>query len=192
MMLGMTFHSVRVSALGTVLATSLAACDRSPAPSAETAPRSNIRAVSNYRSINGSEPVAVVEDPARSAIDTAIAEARQSIDPARQRWAQADEAERRRWLVKWAGPLRADSSAENAPAEVEHVWVLPINWSAFRIEGVLISMPVAELDCGKNQNDLVSFTADELSDWVVLSAANPRVPEQGGFTIRSLEKAPAQ
>ena len=69
----------------------------------------------------------------------------------------ADIDQRERWAVKWA--------ARTIDGAVEHVWVRPATWSAFRIEGVLASRPMSELECAKAAGELVSFPIEELSDW---------------------------
>jgi hypothetical protein len=86
----------------------------------------------------------------------------------------------------------ADSQQPTADSLIEHVWVQPINWSPFRIEGVLLSQPLRPLDCGRNAGELVSFPADQLADWLHYAAdpaTNPNAPFEGGFTVKALEQA---
>ena len=75
-------------------------------------------------------------------------------------------------------------SSDRSP--VEHVWVRPLEWSPFRIEGVLLSAPRA--DIGALQGDLVSFPIEELSDWVHMIDVNGAAGRDGGFTLEVLER----
>jgi hypothetical protein len=87
-------------------------------------------------------------------------------------------------------PPNADADAD-AAEPAEHVWVQPINWSPFRIEGVLLSEPVHALDSGRTTGEIVSFPIDELSDWIHFAAdpaTNPDAPFEGGYTVTVLEE----
>jgi hypothetical protein len=154
-------------------------------------------------------------------LDAAMAEARRTLDDARQRWSVAKPDERALWAVKWAAPLALDSSEQpsanshqpsaisrqptannshssladsqqpTADSLTEHVWVQPINWSPFRVEGVLLSKPLRPLECGRSAGELVSFPIDELADWLHYAAdpaTNPDAPFEGGFTVKTLEQ----
>lgn len=131
------------------------------------------------------------EDDARLA--TAIAQARLTAADARERWLESPESERTNWAVKWAAPLQYDrgndndEKAETDSDAVEHVWVMPMHWSPFRIEGVLISDPVNTLHNERARGDLVSFPIEELSDWVHFVKGDPDGARVGGFTIDALE-----
>jgi uncharacterized protein YegJ (DUF2314 family) len=165
-------------------------CDRNSTPSGDSNAKPISNVSSTYRSINGSEPITIIEAAAQAKLDAASVEARKSMGAACERWRRASEADRQRWLVKWAAPVNGDASAtqlDEALASVEHVWVLPVQWSEFRIEGVLISQPVRELSCGKRAGDLVGFAADELSDWLGHSGAGSSAAREGGFTLKALE-----
>lgn len=129
--------------------------------------------------------VAVADAPEDREMSAAIAQARSTAAQAQQRWSKADQAERQRWFIKWAAPT-ADQS-------IEHVWVQPAYWSQFRIEGVLVSDPVRELTDGKAQGDVVSFSVEELSDWIHLNIAPTgaidfNAPHEGGFTVKILQQ----
>jgi hypothetical protein len=131
-------------------------------------------------------------------------QARKTAEQARQRWLYTSSDDRPRWAVKWAAPLagkptrsvRGTGGATGDDAEggnVEHVWVSPVHWSPFRIEGVLASTPVNDLACGKTLGDLVSFPIEELSDWIHFGTAtasaagsDPNAPHEGGFTVQLL------
>lgn len=132
---------------------------------------------------NGSEPVIAVpmeaDDPDMQA---AIAEARKTAEDARKRWTAADAHGRTQWAIKWAAPT--------ADEKIEHVWVQPISWSPFRIEGILKSEPRTPLAAGKTTGQLVSFPIEELSDWLYVTQVDPRTGQmttEGGFTNKVLE-----
>jgi uncharacterized protein YegJ (DUF2314 family) len=113
-------------------------------------------------------------------------QARATAEQARQKWLYTAADDRPRWSVKWAAPL-----AGNVTERTEHVWVSPVHWSPFRIEGVLASTPVNDLACGKHLGELVSFPIEELSDWihfanVPAANADPTAPHEGGFTVQLL------
>jgi uncharacterized protein YegJ (DUF2314 family) len=176
----------------------LCACDRWERQTGASDPNSagaQTQAASPWRT-SENEPVVAVDDQAtQRELDAAIAEARATAESARARWQQAGAEERRRWAVKWAAPI--DNASELGTAnQVEHVWVQPLSWSAFRIEGILISEPLATITAGKNRGDLVSFPIEELSDWAlfneetvegsVLKDGNDSF--EGGFTLKVLER----
>jgi len=124
-----------------------------------------------------------------------IAQARLTASDARERWLKTPESERDNWAVKWAAPLDFvfdennddDVGGDGEYAAVEHVWVRPLHWSPFRIEGVLISDPVNKLHKGRVRGDLVSFPIEELSDWVHFIDGDAQGRREGGFTIDALE-----
>ena len=113
-------------------------------------------------------------------MEAAIAEARSTAEEARRRWSAASPRERSGWAVKWAAPT--------AEGTDEHVWVTPVSWSPFRIEGVLSSAPEGDLLCGRVQGQIVGFSTDELSDWVLLLDGRIDGRREGGFTIVVLER----
>jgi uncharacterized protein YegJ (DUF2314 family) len=108
----------------------------------------------------------------------AVGRAQASAEEARRRW-RADPAGGDDWAVKWAAPTVGGG--------VEHVWIRPVTWSRFRIEGWLVSHPQAKLLCGRKAGELVSFPAEELSDWVHLADGTMDGRREGGFTIDLLE-----
>ena len=196
----------------------LCACERpdqqsQPSPSA-AAP--DARESMRWQRINDSAVIAVNDPDVAARLVEATTEARRTLDDARQRWGVAKPQERALWAVKWAAPLANDASADAStdplPADasqesnnhdgddggggdqrnLEHVWVQPINWSPFRIEGVLLSPPVHTLDCNRRAGELVSFPADQVVDWLHFAAdptTNPSAPFEGGFTVKVLEHA---
>ena len=136
---------------------------------------------SQWTTVNGSTVVGV-DDQTDAELSEAMKQARASAETARARWTAAPEAERERWAIKWIAPL--------TDGAVEHVWVKPLNWSPFRVEGVLLSKPTAELQCGKAQGEIVSFPIDELSDWIYYTDASAPLSQgqfEGGFTVKALE-----
>ena len=107
---------------------------------------------------------------------TATAEARATAERARTAWMAASPTDRATWAIKWAAPTEAGGT--------EHVWVVPVSWSPFRIEGRLVSTPQTRLACEAGEGDIVGFPIEELSDWVRRLSTGDR---EGGFTIEVLE-----
>jgi len=164
--------------LALLVASTLAGCVEEPAPP----PAQPAAAPSSaWKDVNGARVVAA-DESADAALAAAIKQAQATAETARARWAAAHENERERWAIKWAAPT--------TDRQAEHVWVRPVNWSPFRVEGVLISQPVVDLECGRREGELVSFPVEELSDWIHYldeSAANAGREFEGGFTVQSLE-----
>lgn len=132
--------------------------------------------------------IALPESMQNADLAEAIAKAKDSTADARTRWLATPETQREHWAVKWAAPLdRTDSNSSNDAASVEHLWVLPLHWSAFRIEGRLLSQPVGTLPNGRKKGDLVSFPIEDLSDWVYFVSGEATGERIGGFTIDVLE-----
>ena len=144
-------------------------------------PQPTKSAPSHWKVIHGAKVVATdAETDAK--ITEAMAQARSTAETARARWSAASEIERDRWAIKWAAPTLSQ--------QVEHVWVKPLNWSPFRIEGVLLSQPIAELECGKHEGGVVSFPIEELADWILVleqSAEHAGREFEGGYTVRTIE-----
>jgi uncharacterized protein YegJ (DUF2314 family) len=157
-----------------------AACEQGEPPTPlDPPPQTTPDVGSAWRTLDGSGSVAVAgaaDDPVLAA---AIERARSTAEQARQRW-RADPDGRGSWAVKWAAPT--------VEGGVEHVWVRPLSWSRFRIEGRLASPPQAELACGRGAGDLVSFPAEELSDWLHLLDGIADGRREGGFTIDALRQ----
>ena len=147
-----------------------------PAPALTTSPEG-----SRWRSIGGSARVAAAPAEAFPELAAAMSRARSTAGEARERWALDPEPvmARTRWAIKWAAPT--------VDGGVEHVWVRPTSWSRHRIEGWLANSPHGMLACGRGEGDLVSFAAEELSDWVHFAAGANADPIGGGFTIPVLE-----
>jgi uncharacterized protein YegJ (DUF2314 family) len=141
--------------------------------------------------VNGerSARLAIERDDLRDQLEAAAERARQTANEAREQWRKTAESQRHRWAVKWAAPVINDEDA------FEHVWVRPMHWSRFRIEGMLLSAPDRPLDAAGSsgdspmRGDIVSFPVEELSDWVRWHADNADAERDGGFTIDVLERA---
>jgi uncharacterized protein YegJ (DUF2314 family) len=162
----------------TVLAA--AACERQEPPSAlEPPPATTADAGSAWRTLDESARIAAAAEADDPELAEAIDRARSTAAQARQRW-RADSARTGAWAVKWAAPTVGGG--------VEQVWVRPVSWSRFRIEGRLASPPQAELQCGRQAGELVSFPAEELSDWLHLLDGTVDGRREGGFTIDLLEE----
>ena len=114
-----------------------------------------------------------------SELAAAMTEARATADDARLNWTVAEDRGTDRWAIKWAAPT--------AEGGVEHVWVTPLSWSPFRIEGLLANTPVAELECGRTTGEAVSFPIEAMSDWVHFLTDTDSGPREGGFTVDALE-----
>jgi uncharacterized protein YegJ (DUF2314 family) len=125
------------------------------------------------------EPVIAADLSNDPDMKEAIAEARRTAESARKEWRDTPVADRPRWAVKWAAKTRDGS--------LEYVWVRPMHWSPFRIEGRLLSRPRHELIEAVDFGDLVAFPVEELVDWVK-QPAEPGAPRKGGFTIDVLEQ----
>lgn len=109
----------------------------------------------------------------------AIAKARETADEARTRWQASPESSRMRWAIKWAAPNEPGEADDGTEQSVEYVWVLPLHWSPFRVEGILASDPIVPLACKAREGDLVSFSIEELADWVYVTDEGTL---EGGFT----------
>ena len=167
-------HPVRWSLLGLTL---VAGCERAePIPPPQPPPVTP--AVSAWHASDESAQVAVAADDPHLA--AAIGRARSTAGQARDRWRAADAHDRARWAVKWAAPT--------ADGGVEHVWVRPVVWTRFRIEGRLANPPTEPLESGRLAGELVSFPAEQLSDWVHLVEGPGDGPREGGFTMDLLEQ----
>jgi uncharacterized protein YegJ (DUF2314 family) len=178
-------HQLRWLTITALLALACAGCDGNDAASNLEPATRPAPPPSPWLKHGESTFVAVPDAPEDHQMIAAIAQARSTAGQAQQRWSQADQTERQRWFIKWAAPT--------ADQAVEHVWVQPINWSPFRIEGTLVSEPVRELMDGKAQGDLVSFPVEELSDWIHLNsppngAIDFNAPHEGGFTVKVLQE----
>lgn len=182
-------HSILRSLTMFCAFTALSACDPT---SPEAPPPTTLRARDAakpflWKRVHEATVVAVDDDPTIRALARATAEARRTANDARERWTIAKAAEHRLWAVKWAAPLADSSSGDHVPP-MEYVWVQPVNWSPFRIEGVLLSVPTAPLECRRVQGEMVSFPIDELSDWMHFASESPGAAFEGGYTVRVLEE----
>ncbi|MHC4710048.1 MAG: DUF2314 domain-containing protein [Planctomycetota bacterium] len=157
-----------------------AACERQdPPPALEPPPATPADAGSAWRMQDGSARIAVAAEPDDPQLAEAIERARSTAEQARRRW-RAGPGEGGSWAIKWAAPT--------VRGGVEHVWVRPVSWSRFRIEGRLASPPHAELVCGRKAGELVSFPVEEMSDWLHLLDGTIDGRREGGFTIDLLEQ----
>ena len=137
-------------------------------------------AASPWQQIDDSEVMAVPDGELSEAFEAAVAAARSTIAEARGRWKAASDLERPRWAVKWPAPT--------VDGMTEYVWVEPMHWSRFRVEGRLASPPQRELLCGRELDELVSFAAEEIVDWVRVADELDLEPREGGFTIDALDR----
>lgn len=115
-----------------------------------------------------------IDDELRAAMDVALA----SADEERENWRFSSNEQKRRWAIKWG--------ASTADGRIEYVWVRPLAWSQYRIEGVLANSPQNELTCGKIRGDLVSFPVEELADWIRFLSDDFNGPYEGGYTLEVL------
>ncbi len=155
-----------------------AGCEERPAIAPAEPPLTSTPDGSAWRSIDGSQRVAATQDT-DTELAAAIRQARSTAAEARAKWASEPKESRTNWAVKWAAPT--------SDGGVEHVWVQPTSWTVHRIEGWLANPPQAQLACGRVQGELVSFPAEELSDWARFTDVSRQHPVEGGFTISVLE-----
>ena len=174
-------------------------CEPPPSDSADraaTAPSQTTAQPALWRQVQGATVVAVSDPAVERQLERATGEARRTLDDARQRWSVATPEQRMLWGVKWAAPLAEAAGDQNQasppPAagseSVEHIWIRPLTWSAFRIEGVLLSTPTRALDCGRTASEIVSFPIDEVSDWIHFASQQADTAFEGGFTVRVLQE----
>jgi uncharacterized protein YegJ (DUF2314 family) len=174
----MWYRSWSRACFATLLAA--AACEKQePPPTLEPPPATTAEAGSAWRTLDDTAGFAVAVEADDPKLAEAIDRARASAEQARRRWL-ADPTRGDAWAVKWAAPTVGGG--------VEHVWIRPVTWSRFRIEGRLASPPQAKLLCGREAGELVSFPAEELSDWVRLADGAMAGRREGGFTIDLLEQ----
>lgn len=88
--------------------------------------------------------------------------------------------ERLQYLVLWM--------ATTADGSCELVWVRPVSWSPFRIEGELKSEPTNTLESGAAAGDMVSFPIEELADWLVRDPAQANRIVKGASTLKAIEQ----
>lgn len=183
---------------GTIIALSLlVGCDPPSEPrQAATAPAIDEPKPVLWKHLQDSTVVAIKDATVEQSLKTATEEAQRTLPDARMRWVVASPSQRLLWAVKWAAP-RSESTASEVSVNrealadhgsVEHVWVQPVTWSAFRIEGTLLSNPTAPLEAGKTRGEAVSFPIDEVSDWIHFAGEEPGAAFEGGFTVRVLEE----
>jgi len=113
-------------------------------------------------------------------LETVIAEAQATAASARERFNEADPVERLSYIVLWNAPTGEGS--------LELVWVRPVRWSQFRIEGVLLSEPRQPLHSGRAAGELVSFPVDDLADWAILDVKRPGHTIEGAATLHAIEQ----
>ncbi len=160
-----------------------AGCDREQPAAVEAAPPPPARHLPSPWHISQQSALIAVAPEDDPELAGAIRKARATLEEARGRWqtSRADVApDAGGWAVKWAAPT--------LDGHIEHVWVEPITWSRFRIEGRLASPPKRELLGGASQGELVSFSVEDVSDWVHLIEGRSDGPREGGFTIEVLER----
>ncbi len=164
--------------------------DRTAAAPAQTASQPVL-----WRQLQGATVIAVNDPAVERQLERALGEARRTLDDARQRWNVAKPQERALWAVKWAAPLARHGEGQGpattppeAGESVEHIWVRPLTWSAFRVEGVLLSTPTRALECGRTSGEIVGFPIDEISDWIHFASEQANAAFEGGFTVRVLQE----
>ncbi len=158
-------------------------CERTAdQPQAESPPA--VLAPSPWRESGDSWQIALKRDLDQPELADAIAQAQATMDEAREQWLVTSSADRTNWAVQWAAPAVTETGAETT----EHVWVQPLHWSPFRVEGVLLSEPLTELVAGKSRGELVGFSSEEVTDWVHFVTGDREGERHGGFTIDALQK----
>ena len=138
-----------------------AACETREPPPASTTPApapAADRPAGLWRTVDDSPQLAIARGADDPALAEAVARARSSAPEAQERWRDTPPDRRGGWGIKWRAPTVDEG--------VEYLWVEPLAWSRFRIEGRLASPPQRALACGKGQDELVGFPIEELVDWV--------------------------
>jgi len=123
---------------------------------------------------------AVLTSDAVNALAESIEEAQRTAHEAREQFNKALPHERVRYALQWM--------ARTVDGSREFVWVRPVEWSPFRIEGVLLSQPTGELEVGAVPGELVSFPIEELADWVILDDNHPGTAVKGATTLNAIEQ----
>jgi len=160
--------------LAAVITAHLSGCIDEVEPTAP-APSQSVSVETPWHTHNGQSAIAVASDTDQVLLEQAAAQARATVDEARTQWLATPEVQRGNWAIKWAIELENGS--------IEHVWVQPLHWSAFRIEGLLLSDVLTESDDAYTRGQLVSFPVEQLTDWVYQSNGERR----GGYSMRVLE-----
>lgn len=150
--------------------------DPSPAPSSGSPPPA---VASNWHTLDDALIVQVPGDEIDEELEQAIFEAREAAEDQQKAWLQSAPSIRGRWAIKWA--------ASTADGRVEYIWVHPVSWTQFRIEGTLANTPLNELACAKTLGESVGFPIEELADWIHYTTANLDGPHEGGFTMKVLK-----
>lgn len=153
--------------------------DSPPPRRANTAPATEAAPPSPWRIVDDSAQIAIDDDDVAAQLEAATAQALATLGNARSRWEAAEADTRDQWWIKWAAP-----SIDERP---EYLWVRPVSWSKFRVEGVLASPPQLELPSGRGLGDLVSFPVEEIADWMYLPDGSLDSGREGGFTVDVLE-----
>ena len=109
-----------------------------------------------------------------------IAQAQKTAPAAREQFNDSLPHEQLNFLVLW--------QTRTTDGSREFVWVRPVSWSPFRIEGDLLSEPTATLESGGLPGELVSFPVEELADWVILDANIPGRAAKGAATLSAIEQ----
>ena len=113
-------------------------------------------------------------------LEVAISRARQAEPRARRLWASTPEDQKDRWAVLW-GKGRGSSILDPESPQIEYLWVIPIRWNQFRIEGMLASHPLSDEQL--KPGELIAFASEDLADWI----HEPEVGDvEGGYTIKVL------
>lgn len=110
----------------------------------------------------------------------AIAKTQASAKEAQAQFVKEIPADQTRYAILWMAATTEGSR--------EFVWVRPVSWSLFRIEGVLLSEPTQPLECGRSTGEFVSFPVEDLADWAILDPKNPGQALQGAATLQAIEQ----
>ena len=151
--------------------------DSGPAPGTKTPPPA---VASNWHTLDDALVVQVEGDEFYEELELAMAEARKSADEQQKKWLSSPPSRKTRWAIKWA--------ATTTDGRIEYIWVHPVSWTQFRIEGTLANTPINELACVKTLGESVGFPIEELADWIHYTSASFDGPYEGGFTIKVLQE----
>jgi uncharacterized protein YegJ (DUF2314 family) len=158
------------------LSLALPACDQSPSSNRDAElPHQGSAWVRDSVSAH-----VVLSQQAIEELSTSIEEAQRTAEAAREQFASALPHERLRFVVLWMAPTMEGSR--------EFVWVRPLSWSPFRIEGELQSEPTMPLESSGTRGAVVSFPIEELADWVIFDPDRPGYAVKGAVTIQAIEQ----
>lgn len=112
----------------------------------------------------------------QQAIAAGRRKARTTLAQAQLEWSALTASGQRDWAIVWAAPIYEESNATE-----ELLWVIPVSWTAHRVEATLATSPTLRSDL--SLGTLVAFPSEEIADWADFSSTPPR----GAAILEQLE-----